>query len=256
MAELQAGYSQRIDELSEKLRANGSLSGEDLQEWAYLHVVSPALEASRLQAIHNAQMAGGSDEASQLAINSLAQAGVAGAAGVVKGSQKSGASTQEKEPIALEQGGKGAWNKALNKPEPNEVYSDGAKTFYTDDLGRTNKVEASLEWSTSDRNTYQQRKAGKSGEDADEGGHLIASIFNGPGEKINLVPMDGNLNKGAWKQMENLWANVLKDGGKVQVKIEPSYSGESIRPDAFTVTYQINNERPVRETFNNAPGGK
>lgn len=27
------------------------------------------------------------------------------------------------------------------------------------------------------------------------GGYLIASIFNGPGEKLNLVPMDGNLNK-------------------------------------------------------------
>ncbi|ENU3244984.1 DNA/RNA non-specific endonuclease [Escherichia coli] len=23
----------------------------------------------------------------------------------------------------------------------------------------------------------------------------MASIFNGPGEKLNLVPMDGNLNK-------------------------------------------------------------
>lgn len=26
-------------------------------------------------------------------------------------------------------------------------------------------------------------------------GHLIASIFNGLGEKLNLVPMDGNMNK-------------------------------------------------------------
>jgi len=24
--------------------------------------------------------------------------------------------------------------------------------------------------------------------------------------------MDGNLNKGAWKKMENTWANALKDG--------------------------------------------
>ncbi len=34
-------------------------------------------------------------------------------------------------------------------------------------------------------------------------GHLIASVFNGPGERLNLLPMNGNLNKGAWKAMEN-----------------------------------------------------
>jgi len=56
--------------------------------------------------------------------------------------------------------------------------------------------------------------------------------------------------------MENSWANVLKDGGEVKVKIEPSYTGNSKRPDSLTVTYQINNDRPVREVFNNAPGGK
>ncbi|MDW5500140.1 DNA/RNA non-specific endonuclease [Pseudomonas lundensis] len=50
---------------------------------------------------------------------------------------------------------------------------------------------------------------------------MIASIFNGLSEKLNLVPIDGNLNKGAWKKMENSWANVLKDDGKFQVKIEP-----------------------------------
>ncbi|XTZ37853.1 DNA/RNA non-specific endonuclease [Salmonella enterica] len=42
--------------------------------------------------------------------------------------------------------------------------------------------------------------------------HLIASILNGPGEKLNLVPMDGNLNKGAWKQMENIWVKALSEG--------------------------------------------
>ncbi|HDX5555830.1 TPA: DNA/RNA non-specific endonuclease, partial [Escherichia coli] len=53
----------------------------------------------------------------------------------------------------------------------------------------------------------------------DEGGHLIASIFNGPGEKLNLLPMDGNLNKGAWKSMENTWAKALSEGKDVKVNI-------------------------------------
>ncbi|WKA60627.1 hemagglutinin repeat-containing protein [Pectobacterium aroidearum] len=107
MAELQAGYGQRIEELGEKLRADGSLSGADLQEWAYLHVVTPALEAGRLQAIHNAQAAGGSDEASQLAINTIAQAGAAGAAGAVtRGIGKGGKNPEKpvKNPVRFIEG--------------------------------------------------------------------------------------------------------------------------------------------------------
>lgn len=164
---------------------------------------------------------------------------------------------QASDEIVAVSGSKGNWSKELNNPQPNKTYKlDGNKTFKTDSLGRTESVESSLSWSKNDRNTYQQCKAGKCGVDGDEGGHLIASIFNGPGEKLNLVPMNGNLNKGAWKQMENTWANALKDGKQINVKVEPSYSGNNKRPDSFTVTYQINNERPIREIFNNTPGGK
>lgn len=41
---------------------------------------------------------------------------------------------------------------------------------------------------------------------------FIASAFNGPGERLNLVSMNGNLNKGEWKSMENTWASALKEG--------------------------------------------
>lgn len=40
------------------------------------------------------------------------------------------------------------------------------------------------------------------------------------------------------------------------VKIEASYAGDSKRPDNFVVTYQINDERPIREVFKNTSGGK
>lgn len=76
-----------------------------------------------------------------------------------------------------------------------------------------------------DRNKYQQCVAGKCRVDGDEGGHLIASIFNGPGERLNLLPMNGNLNKGAWKVMENTWARELREGKDVKVSIRPSYIG-------------------------------
>lgn len=126
--------------------------------------------------------------------------------------------------VEVSSGSKGAWNKELNKPEPNTLYKvDGNKTYKTDDLGRVDTVEASLSLTKNDRNTYQQCIAGKCGIDGDEGGHLIASIFNGPGERLNILPMNGNLNKGAWKTMENKLASALKNGQSVSVKIDPEY---------------------------------
>uniref|UniRef100_UPI000AF5F25D DNA/RNA non-specific endonuclease n=1 Tax=Pseudomonas syringae TaxID=317 RepID=UPI000AF5F25D len=158
--------------------------------------------------------------------------------------------------VEVSSGEKGAWSKELNKPEPNTIYKvDGNKVYQTDELGRVDKVESSLSLNKNDRNTYQQCVAGKCGIDGDEGGHLIASIFNGPGERLNLLPMNGNLNKGVWKSMENKWASALKEGKSVDVKVEPVYNGQSVRPEKFTVTYKIGSERPVRETYVNSPGG-
>ncbi|EOW6646448.1 hemagglutinin repeat-containing protein [Cronobacter muytjensii] len=154
-------------------------------------------------------------------------------------------------------GRKGNWSKELNNPLPNKTYKvDGNKTYVTDNHGRVASVEADLSLLTKDRNKYQQCKAGKCGVSGDEGGHLIASIFGGLGEKLNIVPMNGNLNKGAWKQMENTWATALKEGKQVKVKIDPVYSEIGGRPESFNVSYSINGGQPIEKTFINAPGGK
>ena len=159
--------------------------------------------------------------------------------------------------IDLSAGCKGAWCKDLNKPKPNTDYKvDENYAFRTDSLGRTSKVEGKLDLNTKDRNTYQQCKSGHCGDSDDEGGHLIASIFNGPGEKINLVPMNGNLNKGEWKKLENKWADALKGGKSVKVTVEPVYSGKSVRPESFSIGYSIDGDRLVRKTFLNTPGGQ
>ena len=107
------------------------------------------------------------------------------------------------------------------------------------------------------RNKYVQRIAGR--EDrlkTDEGGHLIASIFEGSGKLDNLVPMDGNLNKGEWKKLENMWAKHLEKGRKVEVKIQPVYKESSQRPTMFRIDYKIEKKRWVRVEFENQPGGK
>lgn len=157
----------------------------------------------------------------------------------------------------LSAGCSGSWCKPLNKPEPNTTYKvDDNYSFTTDERGRTQKVEGQLNLDTADRNKYQQCKAGKCGDAGDEGGHLIASIFNGPGEAINLVPMNGNLNKGAWKIMENDWAAALEQGKSVKVTIEPEYIGGSKRPVSFNIAYQIGNDPLIEKTFKNTPRGE
>ncbi|WP_342755385.1 hemagglutinin repeat-containing protein [Pantoea sp. MBD-2R] len=259
VSQLQADYASRTNELLEKARTSGGLSPAEQDELAVLQVTTIQLETDRNAAIHNALMSGDSAEAKQLAINSLAQAAGTSAAGIAAGVGKGNKlpASAEKNVVIVDSGQKGAWNKNLNKPEPNTIYQvDGNKTYYTDELSRTTNVTASLSLSKSDRNTYQQCKAGKCGSTGDEGGHLIASIFNGPGEKLNLVPMNGNLNKGAWKQMENSWATALKDGRKIDVNIQPIYSGNNTRPDRVIVQYSIDGSRPVNVDFKNSPGGK
>jgi filamentous hemagglutinin len=108
-----------------------------------------------------------------------------------------------------------------------------------------------------DRNAYQQRVAG--GKDrlaTDDGGHFLATIFRGAGERINLAPMDVNLNRGAWKAMENEWSAALQRGEEVKVSIDVKYPEGSTRPSRFIVKYQIGTAPPERQIFKNAPGGR
>lgn len=187
----------------------------------------------------------------------LAVAALGAVTGGMSKGGKPAAGTEGKNIVIVDSGKKGAWNKTLNKPEPNTVYKvDGNKTYHTNELSRPSDIKATLEFSKNDRNTYQQCVGGKCGNLGDEGGHLVASIFGGPGERLNIVPMDGNLDKGVWKQMENSWAKDLKAGKKVDVQIQPIYADNSKRPSSFNVTYSVDNGRPTRVNIDNAPGGK
>lgn len=162
----------------------------------------------------------------------------------------------------LAPGSKGSWNKALNsKLMPSHKYKVGEYLYETDELGRVNRVSGALDLTVRDRNTYQQGKSAKEngikdGLADDDGGHLIASIFDGSGEQINYSPMNSNLNRGAWKKMENNWAEALngtppKD---VKVDIQPIYDGASKRPEAFKVKYWIDGKKRTK-FFKNEPGG-
>nr|WP_276320189.1 DNA/RNA non-specific endonuclease [Histophilus somni] len=94
--------------------------------------------------------------------------------------------------------------------------------------------------------------------ESDCGGHLLASMFRGAGEKINLVAMDEILNgpKGKWYQMERQWKQALEQGKKVEVDIKPIYRGNSKRPDSFDINYSINGKVIELPKIKNTPTGE
>lgn len=143
--------------------------------------------------------------------------------------------------------------------KPNIQYtSPEGYTYKTDNLGRITSAEGTLQLGKAKRKKNAQRRVG--GNDRkpdDEGGHLIASIFKGSGNYDNLVPMNGNLNKGKWKRLENDWAEALnmKPPKDVKVKITPIYQGDSQRPVSFKVKYKIGDDDWKIKDFENVHGG-
>ncbi|MFH3818944.1 two-partner secretion domain-containing protein [Acinetobacter nosocomialis] len=162
--------------------------------------------------------------------------------------------------IDLKAGSKGDWNKLANKPESNTIYKfENGYTYKTDANGRVSSVQADLELGKSDRNSYQQKVSGRADRAQDDhGGHLIASMFKGPGEGINIVPMDKTFNgsSGAWYQLESDWKKALENNQSVKVNIQPVYTGASKRPDSFIINQSINGIRQPSLQLKNTATGK
>lgn len=143
--------------------------------------------------------------------------------------------------------------------KPNITYTTPeGYTYKTDELGRITSCEGVLELGAGKRKAHAQRTVGGiDRKEDDDGGHLIASIFKGSGDFDNLVPMNGNLNKGEWRKLENSWSSALnaKPPKDVKVKITPIYEGNSQRPASFKIEQTINNKKLRPKFFKNTPGG-
>ena len=141
---------------------------------------------------------------------------------------------------------------------PNTRYTSAAGYIYTtDEKGRIIHVEADpLILKTAKRNEGMQRVVGR--EDRlsdDDGGHLIASQFFGSGDIDNLVAMCSTVNRsgGQWYNMENDWADAMKEDPpkSVSVVIDVIYSSNSRRPDAFEIAYIIEWQGEVENMIEN-----
>jgi hypothetical protein len=138
----------------------------------------------------------------------------------------------------------GAWNRTVNRrrlqPDATFIEETTGYTYQTDNLGRVVAYSGRLRPITGDRNEYQQKVAGRSDRLAtDQGGHLLATIFDGPGEAINLVAQAAKLNLSAWKRMEYQWAAALAAGKTVQVEGQIVYPPGSKRPSHFRIISTI-----------------
>ena len=162
---------------------------------------------------------------------------------------------KKKKDIIIEtSGSKGNWNNKRNKKlEPNKIYKVDEYSYFTDKSGRVSKVKGELKLEAKDRNIYQQGKSVeiKDGIEAeDQGGHIIARIFNGPGEQINYVPQSAKLNSGEWRDMERTWQNALSEGKRVDVDIKIVYDGNNKRPKRFNVrstTIDKNGNKQIKD---------
>lgn len=129
----------------------------------------------------------------------------------------------------------------IEELQPDTAYQKNDYEFKTDGQARPALVSAKLELEEGIRSP-EQTKIGKMGDPTDDGGHLIATRFNGPPDAFNTVPQDAHLNRGDWKAMENEWAENIEEGRDVKVMVEPVYDDKSIRPARFDVVYQVDDQ--------------
>lgn len=142
------------------------------------------------------------------------------------------------------------------KPQPTTVIRQNGYAFTVDASHRTQRTHGELKLANAQRSTTNQSRAG--GADRlglDDGGHFIASRFNGPKDAFNHFAQNRNFNRGAYRTLEEGWAKDLKAGKRVSVDITADYAGTSRRPRSLVVHWLVDG-REHTQHFNNAPKGK
>lgn len=83
-----------------------------------------------------------------------------------------------------------------------------------------------------------QSQTGKSGNEGDQGGHIIGHRFMPDQGVKNMFPQAGQFNNSAYRTMENEWADWVKAGAEVRINVDlKDYQG--VRPDTVNVSYDI-----------------
>ncbi|WP_416188729.1 DNA/RNA non-specific endonuclease [Pseudoalteromonas carrageenovora] len=167
-----------------------------------------------------------------------------------------------------------SFNRAANKPKPNSTYVHGDHSWKTDDKGRVIEASGKVKLQKADGRAGTDGVStvliGKEGEIGDIGFHLIGDQFDGPTNRLNVVPGNGkridpnlppNLNQGAYAKFERKVKDVRLDpvnaGKDIEIKIKPKYrkSNQTNRPDQFEVSYRVGGGELESFIFKNQQGG-
>jgi DNA/RNA non-specific endonuclease len=151
---------------------------------------------------------------------------------------------------------------AAEHAAPNTRYELGNYSWTTDAKGRTIEAEGQVELTPAGRDRDLQSEIGKEGAPTDVGFHLIGDRFNGPTNRLNVVPANGepladglpNLNQGPYKAFENQIAKLASDPhNTVELRIRPQYNAGNLtnRPDEFNVGYRVNGGKWIEREFVN-----
>ena len=121
---------------------------------------------------------------------------------------------------------------------------DNGHVYRTDALGRVESVEGRLSLDRLDRNTSAQIRAGREGGTGYDGGHLIGHGVGGAGDGINLVAQMSQVNRGEYRVLEGQWAEAMRAGQTVDVRVVPVWSdASSTVPSVLQVEYWIDGVR-------------
>jgi hypothetical protein len=86
-----------------------------------------------------------------------------------------------------------------------------------------------------------QRETGHAGNPGDQGGHIIGHRFMPDQGSVNMFPQAGEFNNGAYRLMENEWADWVDAGAEVRVNVDLS-DFHGARPEQVSVSYQVHDE--------------
>jgi len=176
------------------------------------------------------------------------------------GAAARGAASEAPRTVRLEDAA--AFKSAAEHAAPDTTYQFGSYSWTTDAEGRTIQAEGTVELTPAGRDTALQEQIGKEGAPTDVGFHLIGDRFNGPTNRLNVVPGNGkpltdglpNLNQGAYKRFENQVAHLAGEpNNTVEVRVQPHYDAGNLtnRPDGFAAAYRINGGDWIEREFVN-----
>ena len=146
---------------------------------------------------------------------------------------------------------KPATTQPVRTPPWRKVVRNGY-VFQLDEMDNTRRIDGTLANEVkTPRSRAAQRNAGKPDRlPSDDGGHFIANRFNGPKDAFNHFAQDASANRGAYRVLEQEWADALAQRKTVTVSIIPIYPKGSRRPSQLKIFYKIDGVRHKRTIDN------